>query len=89
MLELSVCIGSACHIKGSYNVIQTFQQLIEEGGFHDRINFKSGFCMRRCSMPGVGVSAGGEYYHIAAEQAGDFFSTRIIPLLNGESQQQD
>jgi NADH:ubiquinone oxidoreductase subunit E len=52
MLELC-CIGSFCHIKGAYNLIQTFQQLIEEKNLHDRINFKSSFCMRQCQNPGV------------------------------------
>jgi NADH:ubiquinone oxidoreductase subunit E len=39
MVELTVCIGSACYLKGSYNVIQTFQQIIEEKSLHDRISF--------------------------------------------------
>ena len=47
MIELSVCIGSSCHIKGSYNVIQTFQQMIEENNLHGQVDFKGTFCMRR------------------------------------------
>ncbi|MGN0592047.1 MAG: (2Fe-2S) ferredoxin domain-containing protein, partial [Ruminococcus sp.] len=35
MVELNVCIGSSCHLKGSYNIIHTFQHLIEEKGLHD------------------------------------------------------
>ena len=30
-MKITVCIGSSCHLKGSYNVIQAFQQMIEEG----------------------------------------------------------
>jgi len=78
MLELTVCIGSACHTKGSYNVIQTFQQLIEEKSLHDKIDFKSGFCMRQCSQPGTGVSVGGEHHHVSAEKARDFFLTHVL-----------
>jgi hypothetical protein len=70
--------------KGAYNVIQTFQRLIEEKDLRGRIRFKSGFCMRRCVMPGVGVSLNGEHHRIAAEEARDFFEGRIIPLLKGE-----
>ena len=47
MIELSVCIGSSCHIKGSYNVIQTFQQMIEENNLHNEVDFKGTFCMKR------------------------------------------
>ena len=46
MIELNVCIGSACHIRGSYNVIQTFQQMIEKYKVNDKIDLKSSFCMK-------------------------------------------
>jgi NADH:ubiquinone oxidoreductase subunit E len=77
MIELCVCIGSSCHIKGSYNVIQTFQQLIEEKKLHDRINFKSSFCQKQCQHPGVAVSVNNEVYQVTAETAGDFFTREV------------
>ena len=79
MIELCVCIGSSCHVKGSYNVIQTFQQLIEEKALHDKINFKSGFCMRQCEQCGVSVTVNGEQFHVLAENSQEFFRTRVEP----------
>lgn len=73
MLEVTVCIGSACHIKGAYNVIQTFQQLIEERSLHDRINFKSSFCQKQCQHPGVAVLVNGVVHQVTVETAGEFF----------------
>jgi NADH:ubiquinone oxidoreductase subunit E len=77
MVELCVCIGSSCHIKGSYNVIQTFQQLIEEQMLHDRVNFKSSFCQKQCQHPGVAVSVNGAVYQVTAETAGEFFTKEV------------
>jgi NADH:ubiquinone oxidoreductase subunit E len=77
MVELCVCIGSSCHIKGSYNVIQTFQHLIEEKSLHGKINFKSSFCMKQCQNPGVGVLVDSEQHHVAAENAREFFNTVV------------
>ena len=85
MLELSVCIGSSCHIKGAYNVIQTFQQLIEERSLHDRIAFKSGFCMKQCQFPGVAIVVNGKQHSIAAEKAGEFFMAELEPKLHDAS----
>jgi NADH:ubiquinone oxidoreductase subunit E len=79
MVELCVCIGSSCHIKGSYNVIQAFQQLIEEKSLHEKINFKSGFCMKQCQNPGVAVSVNGVLHQVAPEKAGEFFHAQITP----------
>ena len=30
MVEVKVCIGTSCHLHGSYNVMMSFKQLIEE-----------------------------------------------------------
>jgi NADH:ubiquinone oxidoreductase subunit E len=77
MLEVSVCIGSSCHLKGSYNIIQTFQQLIEEKALHDKIYFKSGFCMKQCQYEGIAVLVNGIVHHVTAEKAGEFFAAEI------------
>jgi NADH:ubiquinone oxidoreductase subunit E len=79
MIELCVCIGSSCHIKGSYNVIQTFQQLIEEKALHGRIDFKSSFCQKQCRHPGVAVSVNGVIHQVTAEAAIDFFIREVLP----------
>jgi NADH:ubiquinone oxidoreductase subunit E len=82
MIELSVCIGSSCHLKGSYNVIQVFQQLIEAYGAHDKIDFKATFCMKLCQQPGVSVSLDNITYNIPPNSAVDFFKTAVVPLLD-------
>jgi len=81
MTELSVCIGSACHLKGAYNVISTFQHLIEEKGLHDQIAFVAKFCTKQCHKPGVAVSLDGEKSVIAAEEARKFFQEQVLPAL--------
>ncbi|MGM9974457.1 MAG: (2Fe-2S) ferredoxin domain-containing protein [Clostridiaceae bacterium] len=81
MVKLNVCIGSACHIKGSYNIIQTFQQLLEERRLHDSIEFKASFCMKSCNNSGVSVSVNGENYDVRPERAEGFFDEVVIPLL--------
>jgi NADH:ubiquinone oxidoreductase subunit E len=81
MLELCVCVGSSCHIKGSFNVIQTFQQLIEEGALHEKINFKSSFCQMQCRYPGVAVTVDGAVHQVAPDRAGEFFKAEVLPRL--------
>lgn len=81
MTELSVCIGSACHLKGAYNVISTFQHLIEEKGLHDQIAFAARFCTKQCHKPGVAVSLDGVKSVIAAEEARKFFQEQVLPAV--------
>ena len=78
MIEISVCIGSSCHLKGSYNVIQTLQQLIEAEGLHGKIEMKAQFCMRQCQN-GVSVSLDGTPHSVSPETAREFFRTEVLP----------
>lgn len=80
MIELNVCIGSSCHLKGSYNVIQTFQQLIEAMQLHDKIELKAQFCMKQCQN-GVSVSIGDKVFSVSPETAKSFFKSTIVPLV--------
>lgn len=80
MVELNVCIGTACHLRGAYNVLQTFQQQIEQLRLHDKIDFKTSFCMRMCQQEGVAVSVNGQAYSIPADSAREFFRTTVLPL---------
>jgi NADH:ubiquinone oxidoreductase subunit E len=81
MTELSVCIGSACHLKGSYNVIQVFQQLIEENSLHDKLDFKGTFCMKQCQNKGVSVTFDGRQYSITPEAASEFFKENVLKAV--------
>lgn len=78
MVEINVCVGTSCHLNGSYNVVQVFQQLIEENSLHDKIEFKACFCMKKCNNQGVSVGVNGEQFRVAPEEAGDFFKETIL-----------
>lgn len=77
MIGLNVCIGSSCHLRGSYNVINIFQQLIEEHALHDKIDLRASFCMKHC-QEGVSVAIDGVHYSVSSESARDFFETVIM-----------
>ena len=84
MLDLNVCIGSSCHLKGAYNVIQTFQQLVEAQGLHDKIEMKAQFCMKQCQN-GVSVSFDGEVFSVSTETAKSFFEVTVLPRIQAET----
>ena len=48
-MEVKVCVGSACHLKGSYDVIKEFQKVISEYKLEDKIILKGAFCMNNCT----------------------------------------
>jgi NADH:ubiquinone oxidoreductase subunit E len=49
IMVIQVCIGSACHLKGSYEVISTMKKVIDERALQDQVELKSSFCLGNCS----------------------------------------
>lgn len=80
MIELSICIGSACHVNGARTVVSTFQKLIEEKNMQDKINLSASFCMKQCHNRGVSVRVNGEATNIPADSAEAFFNEKVLPL---------
>lgn len=59
MIILKVCVGSACHVRGSYNVIDTLTNLIVEERLEDVVELKACFCLNNC-LEGVSASIEGD-----------------------------
>lgn len=82
MLQITVCIGSSCQVKGAYNVVQTFQQMIEEFKLHDVTELHAVMCMKQCQSR-VSVKVEESFHDVSPETARDFFRTEVIGKLAG------
>ncbi len=78
MVELTVCIGTSCHLRGAEKVIKTFQQLITSNRLEKKINLQGTFCMGKCSGKKVLVSINEAAYETSPEEAESFFLTEVL-----------
>ena len=76
-MTLTVCIGSSCHIKGSNQVIQTLEALIEQHHLQEKISLGGAFCLGSC-CEGVSVSLDGSIYSVTPETTQAFFEKEIL-----------
>ena len=53
-MNICVCVGSSCHLKGSYDVIQLMKENLEKSGLTDKVNLSAAFCLGKCTH-GVSV----------------------------------
>ena len=61
MLEIEICIGSACYVKGSSRVVNDLTQMIKEEGWEDKVTLKGSFCMKACQNKiGLGIRINGK-----------------------------
>jgi NADH:ubiquinone oxidoreductase subunit E len=81
MLDIYVCVGSSCHLKGSYQIINCFQQLIKDKKLETKVELKASFCMGQCTT-GVCVKIGEDFYgDVAIINAESFFNDKVINRL--------
>lgn len=76
-MKITVCIGSSCHLKGSRQVVESLQYLINENDLKDKIDLSGTFCMGNCQN-GVCVTLDEKFYSLSPETVKSFFETEVL-----------
>ena len=79
-MRVTICIGSACHLKGSREIIQQLQQLVKEHGVSDKVDLNGAFRTGNC-VNGVCVTVDGTLYSLSPETTKEFFEKEILGRL--------
>lgn len=83
-MTVQICIGSACHLKGSYHVISQLKTLIESEALESQVTLKSSFCLGACSGA-VSVKINDQpVIGILPDQTETFFKEQIVGGLANE-----
>ncbi len=80
-MKVTICIGSACHLKGSREIIETLQELVKVNGLQRQVELNGSFCSGNCDY-GVCVTVEGELYSLSPEDTEDFFEHEIKGRLS-------
>lgn len=78
-MEVRVCIGSSCHLRGSYDIINLMKSHIEENNLDDKVNVAAAFCLGKC---GEGVSIKVDDQIISGVTADNFEKVFTTYILN-------
>lgn len=79
---IQVCVGSSCHLKGSYEIIELFRSAIGEYSLGDSVTLAGSFCIGKCSRLGITVQVDGEVHTgITKENFKEFFKENILKAL--------
>jgi NADH:ubiquinone oxidoreductase subunit E len=78
MKTVTVCIGSSCHLKGSYDVVHALQKLVEENMLDSTVTIKASFCLGECTK-GVSVKINDSaVISVNKENVNSFFNEYIL-----------
>lgn len=85
MVIVQVCVGSACHLKGSRDIVELLESAIAEHHIEDDVVLTGSFCIGKCNRVGVTVSVNDEVHvGITRENFKEFFKTSILDVVNAE-----
>ncbi len=79
-MDVVICIGSSCHLRGSRDVIQILEKLVANHNLKDKVELKGSFCMGECTS-GVCVKIDGQIYHVTPADTEELFKTKILGAL--------
>ncbi|MDD4155356.1 MAG: (2Fe-2S) ferredoxin domain-containing protein [Candidatus Cloacimonetes bacterium] len=83
-MEITVCVGSSCHIKGSHNFIDYLQKAIPAYNLDEKIVLKASFCMGNCSE-GINIKIDNERMVLNnLEELKDLFINTLVDKAKKE-----
>lgn len=82
MINIYICVGSACHLKGSYNIINQMQDIINEKKLGERVVIKAALCLGKCTNAVSVKVEDEEVISLSIGNVRDFFEKNIIPRLD-------
>lgn len=79
--NLYLCMGSACHQLGVYEVLPKLQSLIKAHDLEDKIELKGSFCLETCSVGIVMKFQDNVFTKISADNIEEKFTDEILPNI--------
>lgn len=85
-MNIQICIGSSCHLRGSADLIEMFQNAVEKYALTDKVTLAGSFCMGKCNRIGVTVAIDDDIYTgLTRETFNEFFKENVLKKLQKEN----
>ena len=83
-MNILICVGSSCHIKGAPEIVELLQKSLSEYGLEDRVTLAGSFCIGKCNREGVTVQVDDDVHiGITRENFREFFAEHVLGKING------
>ena len=84
-MNIQICVGSSCHIKGSSEIVAMIQEAIAANELSEVITLSGSFCTGKCNRVGVTVQVNDEIFTgITIENFKEFFNDKVLAVIERE-----
>ncbi len=78
-MVVQICIGSSCHLKGSYEIVEKFQAALKEHHLEDKVTLSGSFCIGKCNREGVTLQVDDKIHTgITPDSFDAFFEANVL-----------
>lgn len=81
-MSICICVGSSCHLKGSYNIIELMKSALEKNGLTESVPLSAAFCLGKCTS-GVSIKVNDQVITgVSPENFDDIFAEHVLGGLS-------
>lgn len=81
-MNIYICVGSSCHLKGSYELIKLMKEAITKNQLEEVVHLSAAFCLGRCT-DGVTVKIDDEIIcGVSTDNFTEFFQKNVMKVVN-------
>lgn len=79
---IQICVGSSCHLKGSHELVNLFQNEIEKRALGSKVTLAGCFCTGRCNREGVTIVVDDAVYTgVTPDKFNEFFEENVMKKI--------
>ena len=83
-MTVLICVGSSCHLKGSYDIIELMKARLAKEGLEDKVDLKGTFCLGKCGIAGVSIQVDEQIIPgVTKDNFDEVFNKHILSKLRG------
>lgn len=80
MVEIRICVGGSCHLRGARDVIGELNRLIISNDVVDNIQMEARSCMDNCLSGSCMEINGKKYTNVSVAFVQELFEDKIMPM---------
>ena len=85
-MNIQICVGSSCHIKGSPEIVALLQEAVATHNLEDIVSLSGNFCNGNCNRIGVTIQVNDTVHTgITTENFRDFFREHVLSVIERSS----
>ena len=78
-IVVQICVGSSCHLKGTAEIVEKINRLVEERHLGNDVILSGSFCAGKCNRDGVTIQVDDDIFTgVTPELFDGFFEEEIM-----------